>query len=180
MSELNLLPNDMRRGKQGPLNTTQIFVAGLAAVMIIGGAIAIPIVRVKSLGRQESKLQEYVKKNSSILTENTELENKINNIKGYVATADSIRDSRNLATGIIRSIEKHIPSQVVLTNLSYVKGTIQINATSSDYNAICAFSANLQTSDEFSSSVINSITSGNDKGYSTSITISFGGGEAVE
>jgi Tfp pilus assembly protein PilN len=180
MSELNLLPYDMRRGKQGPLNTNQIIAVGIAAVLVIGSAIAVPIVRVISLEKKEARLQEYVKRNSGILDENAKLQKQIDDINTYVAAVDSIRDARILSEGTIRNIEQYIPQQVVLTSLNYLGGTIQIAATSSDYNAICAFSANLQTAKEFSGSVINSITKGTETGYTTNITISFGGGETVE
>jgi len=180
MSELNLLPYDMRRGKHGLLSTNQIIAIISAAVLVIGSAIVVPFVKVKSLEKKEERLQEYVDRNKSILDENTSLQKQIDEIKSYVADVDSIKNSRTLSAGIIRNIENHIPSQVVLTSLSYADGTIQISANSSDYNAICAFSANLQTSDDFTGSIINSITKGTDSGYTTSITISFGGGEAVE
>ena len=182
MSELNLLPYELRRGKQSSLNPKQLIATGLAAVLIIGAAVAVPIIRVNSLKKEKDDLQEYVNRNSGILTENTELQAKIDNIAKYVSMADSVRDSRTLAAGIIRNIEKYIPSQVVLSNLSYADGIIQISATSSDYNAICTFAANLQTSEDFAGSMINTITTTNESStsYSTSITISFGGGETVE
>lgn len=180
MNELNLLPYDMRRGKQGSLKTNQIIAVGIAAILVIGSAAAVPIVKVKSLEKDEKRLQEYVNRNSGILEENAKLQKQIDDIDSYVKAVDSIKNAITPSSGTIRNIEKYIPSQVLLTSLSYVDGTIQIAATSSDYNAICAFSANLQTSEDFTGSVINSITKGTDTGYTTSITISFGGGETVE
>lgn len=180
MNELNLLPYDMRKGKQGPLSTNQIIAVVAAAVLVIGSAIAVPIVKVKSLENKEDRLHEYVDRNKSILDENTQLQKQIDDIKSYIADVDSIKKSRTLTAGVVRNIEKNIPSQVVLTSLSYADGTIQVSAASSDYEAICVFSANLQTSDDFTGSIINSITKGTDAGYTTSITISLGGGAADE
>lgn len=181
MSELNLLPYDMRVRKNGQLGTKQIIAVAIAATVIVGSAIAVPVIKVRSLEKKGAMLQEYVNRNVSVLEENENLKKQIDDIESYVSAVDSTKNSRTLAAGIVRNIEKYIPGQVVLTSLSYTNGTIQISANSSDYNAICEFSANLQTSDDFTGSVINSITKGTDTGYTTSITISFeGGGTADE
>jgi len=49
----------------------------------------------------------------------------------------------------IKNFEKYIPKDVVLTNLTYSKGIINIAGTSTNYNSITAFAANLQMSKEY-------------------------------
>lgn len=175
MKELNLIPYNIRQKKEKELRLRNNTAIGIIALCILFLCVYIPKLSLAKLYGKANELQQQVNANSKVLEDNKKLTSEINDINTYINNIDSITKKRILASERIRDLQQYTPKEVVVKSITYTKNSININGTSSVYNPIAEFAANLQNSKKMSKVNIVSITygAGINQGYSFEIDLSY-------
>jgi len=161
MGELNLLPleiKDIHKKRRSRILAGMVVLSVFAAFIV---AMIIPKVIITSLEVKESKLKREVDLKRYITDENTRLNNKIKDYKGYFSLIDAIRADNEKVTFKLKEISDQLPPDVTVTALTLNKESVSIIATSKNYTAICNFTANLQISKKYKKVQLVGIVSDN-------------------
>lgn len=174
MYELNLLPYQIKQKRQKHLKNRQYIVYAVIALCLLSSALYIPHMIEWSLNAKELKLKEQIEKNSKILAENKSINQETEELKSYIEKVKDMTSRKVIAGDRIRNLEKYVPSDVILENLNYTKGTITINGNAQNYNSISEFVASLQTTDNYRDArITNIIYNPEQSRYLFSISISY-------
>ncbi|EYE89738.1 hypothetical protein Q428_01410 [Fervidicella metallireducens AeB] len=174
MTELNLIPYELRRKKKLGYTGREMAKIALVIAGILLFAILIPTGKLIFLQNKEKALIKEISSKESQLKESEELSRKITSYKEYINMVEGILSQKQTIEDKVRTIEKYMVSDVVITNLSAGKGTISIIANSKSYSSLCVFVANLQESTEYKEARLSGINFNTDKlNYTAAITISY-------
>lgn len=172
MSELNLLPYELRNKKQKSIANRNLgFILILVLAVLVMGILALRFELNLLKGRDEA-LKLEIKKSQNVLDERNNLIQSISRINKYISKVDEITKQKAAVTPKIREIEKTAPSDVKLTLLNYTAGTLKLSASSSNYNSLCIFCANLETDGKYDGVRFDDITKSDTGGYQCDISIS--------
>lgn len=147
MSELNLLPHELRRGTG--LSGKNLFITIAAASIIVLLMIAYPLVSLFSLQSREKKLNAEVQKGEAILKESDNLKQEIDSYTKYIQRVQALTSLKTSANAIIKKIEGAIPGDVFVDNLTYGPGIITITAKANDPKLFDIFAVNLREKGQF-------------------------------
>ena len=178
MSELNLIPYELKAKRIKKLKTTNYISLGIIVCAILFTIVYLPKLYLNKLKSDEVDLSTKISSNSKIVLESKKLLLDIENYNLRNNEVESLTKQTIKVTNKIKNFEKYIPSNVSLTGITYLKGTITLIGASTNYNSISAFAANLQMSTEYPTAKIQNINnSGNQtdinvKGYTFTIVIS--------
>ncbi|MBU3110249.1 PilN domain-containing protein [Clostridium lacusfryxellense] len=177
MSELNLIPYELKAKRIKKLRNTNYISSGIIVLAILFAIVYVPKLYLNKLNSDEDNLNTKISNNSKIVLENKKLLLDIKNYNLRNNEVDALTKQTVKVTNKIENFEKYIPSTISLTGITYVKGTITIIGNSTNYNSISAFAANLQMSTEYPLAKIQNINNtGNQtdskvKGYTFTIQI---------
>ena len=172
MSELNLIPYELRNKKQKSIaNRNLVFISILVLAVLVLGILALKF-ELNILKDKDANLKAEIKKSQVILQQRDNLVQSISRINKYIGKVDEITKQKVMVTPRIREIEKDIPSDVKLTALAYTPDGINLSATSNNYNSLCIFCANLETDENYKGAMIQNIIKSDTSGYQCNITIS--------
>jgi len=161
MGELNLLPieiKDIHKKRRSRI------LAGMVSLAVLGGmvvAMIIPKVIIASMEIKESRLKREITLKKYITDENTRLNTKIGDYKGYFNLINAIGADNEKVTFRLKEVAEQLPPDVAVTSLALNKEGMIIIATSNNYTAICNFSANLQLSKKYKKVQLAAIQSDN-------------------
>lgn len=174
MSELNLIPYELKRRSKGSLSTRDKIILFCVIVVLLLLGIGLPIFRVKTINAKEAKLREEIKMGEGILKESQELQKEIDAYKTHIAMVEVITKLKPNASEKIRGLESYVVGDIRFSSLIWGNGVITIQANSNNYDSLCVFVANLQESKEYSNARMSGITHGqNEAGYTCSISIKY-------
>lgn len=173
MTELNLIPYELRRKSKGVLNKKQriILISVLIFIVLIG--VIAPILKHRSLAKEDISLLKEIKAGQNLIKESDALKVQIDKYKAYILVVDELKKVRPDAAEKVKSLEKYAVSDVVFQNLTWGEGQITIQANSKSYESLCAFVANLQESGEYKKARMSGIINGSQSGYNCSISIEY-------
>lgn len=173
MSELNLIPYELRRKSKGVLNKNQrIVLISVLILTVLIGVIA-PILRYRSLVKEDILLLKEIKAGQELIKESDGLKVQIDKYKVYLSIVDELAKVRPDAAERVKNLEKYAVSDVFFQNLTWGEGQITVQANSKSYESLCAFVANLQESGEYKKARMSGITKGSESGYNCSISIEY-------
>ena len=161
MGELNLLPieiKDIHKKRRNAILAGMVVFAVFVGMVV---AMIIPKVIIASLEIKESRLKREIDLKRYITDENTRLNTKIKDYKGYFSLIDAIRADNEKVTFRLKELSEQLPTDVTVNTLILNKEGIALTATSKNYTAICSFAANLQTSKKYKQVQLVGITSDN-------------------
>lgn len=167
MSELNLLPLELKTKRQNTLKLKNYISIGIIILAVFFVIIYIPNLYLNKLTSEENSLTINIANNSKVFTENTKVLAEIQTYDSYIKEVDMLKKQRVNTTVKIKNFQKYIPLDVVLTNIDYSKGVLTLNGTATNYSSISVFVANLQMSKEYPSARIVNIIDDNSKSTNT-------------
>jgi len=177
MSELNLIPYELKVKRIKKLKTINIISYGIIAVAILFAIVYVPKLYLNKIILNELNLDNKISSNSKIIEENKKLLLDIKNYELYDNEVASLTKQTTKVFNKIKDIEKYIPIDVSLTGFAYSKGIITLSGTSLNYSSISSFAASLQMSKEYPIANIENInnvvneTSINGKVYTFTISL---------
>jgi type IV pilus assembly protein PilN len=167
MRELNLIPDQIKQQKERQQLLIKSIAAGLLLVSVLAAAASMPYLKLKKLSEKERELKVSMEKAKPVLELNMKLKKETELYKGYIALIDKVQKSSPSQFIVLKNLEKYVPSDIIFTNLSLNKDSLNVTAAASKYNSINEFLANLQESKEFSSSMITNVTVDEKTGQNT-------------
>lgn len=173
MSELNLIPYELRQKNKGVLNKNQLIalISVLAFILLIG--VILPLLKYRSLVKQDLLLLKEITAGQNLIKESDALKVEIDKYNVYISAVDELAKVRPDAAERIKNLEKYTVSEVIFQNLTWGEGQITIQANSKSYESLCVFVANLQESGEYKKARMSGITKGSESGYNCSISIDY-------
>lgn len=168
MRELNLIPYELKEKRDKEISGYKAAFYGIIAIFIIVIMIYIPKLVLNHYISEKNQLKLTVDSNNNINKEQGSLLNAINSYKTYTEKINSIEKEKVLLSDKISGIQKFVPKDLTIKTLNYNNKIITINGSTNNYNSISEFAANLQLSDNYKNSRINSITSSSGEGGSSS------------
>jgi Tfp pilus assembly protein PilN len=172
MSELNLLPYELRNKKQKLIANRNLgFILILVLAVLVMGILALRF-ELNLLKSRDEVLKLEIKKSQNVLDERNNLIQSISGINKYLGKVEEITKQKIMITPKVREIEKDIPPDVKLTMLSYTADGISLSASSGNYSSLCIFCANLEMDGNYKDVRVNNISKSDKVGYQCNITIS--------
>lgn len=151
MKELNLIPYSLKERKQKAYNIRQYAAYAVIFVCVLFMGLYIPNFMLKGFKLQEQYLQKEIDKNKAVVEENKSITDKIESYNNRIKVIQKISENKITAEDKIKIIEKYIPQDVNIKNLSYNRGSITIEANCKNYNSASEFAANLEMSKMYKS-----------------------------
>ena len=164
MSELNLIPNELKIKRENTLKLKKYVAIGIIIFAVFFAIIYIPKLYLSKLISEENSHTVKINSNSKVLIENTKILSEIKKYDIYIKDVDTLKKQRVKITDKIINLQKYIPLDVFLTNIDYSNGVLSLSGTSANYRSICTFVANLQMSKEYPMARIASIIDKNGNG----------------
>lgn len=158
MRELNLIPNNIKEKRIQRKTFIKIGFIVFIIVSILTAGVVLLNITLNSLNAKEANLKAQVNAAKSVITENTKLRNETASYNDYINLVNKIQKGKTPVYPVFMSLIKYMPKDIVISNLVYNAGTIDISATAKNFNSINEFEANLQESKEFSNSSVTNIT----------------------
>lgn len=158
MTELNLIPYELRRKREKKLMVRRYVSMGIIIIAVLLVIVYIPNLYLSKIISKEKLLTARIASNSKIFSENAEIIDKINKYEVYMKDVDIIKKQKVRVISKIKDLQKYIPLDVILTNIDYSTGILTLNGNCLSYNSISVFVANLQMSEEYSPAKIVNIT----------------------
>lgn len=157
MSELNLIPYELRQKHRSSFKkiNSPVLIISIIAILIL--TIGLPLLNIQRLSLEQNKLNEEIKRGEEVLKESDKLKSDIVNFKKHIALVESIKELKSTSVNKIRGLEKYIVNDVIFESLTYGEGKIIVGARSTNYNAICVFIANIQETSEYKNAEISQI-----------------------
>jgi len=122
--------------------------------------------------KKAAELKNQVNSKAYITENYTKLQTSISNISASINITKGVEENKFLLAASLDNLSKYVPTNIKFINLNYQNGSFAITGSSSNYNSCTEFIANLETSKEFPTAVINNITYKKDtKTYDFSINI---------
>ena len=147
MSELNLIPYELKAKRAKVLKIRKYLAYAIIIFSVFVFIVFIPKGYLTFLKAQEDKITQEISNNSNVILENKNLLADMKNYKMYNDKVDLITKQKVDVTGKIEDLEKYIPKDVYLSNINLSKGIINLTGSTSNYNSISTFAANLQMSE---------------------------------
>lgn len=176
MRELNLIPNNIKEKRIQRKTFIKISFMTIIIVLLLAAGVVLLNISLNKLNDKEANLKTQVNMAKPVITENTKLRNETASYKEYINLVSKIQKEKTPVYPVFMSLIKYMPKDIVISNLVYNAGTINISATAKDYNSINEFEANLQESKEFSNSSVTNITR-DDKNKVYTFTLNIAGVE---
>lgn len=174
MAELNLIPYELRSKKKLGYTGREMAKIVIIFSFVLFFAILVPLGKLIFLKNKEKVLMKEISSKEYQLQESEELSRKITSYKRHINMVEEISRQKQTIADKVKTIEKYMVSDVVISNLSAGKGTISIIANSKSYNSLCVFVANLQESKEYKEARLSGINFNADKlNYTAAITITY-------
>lgn len=174
--ELNLLPAEYNNKEvKGKQKKSAILISVLLVILLATG---FGLVKVRKIVLQikEKALISEIAKNKEIIEKQNALDQNISMLNAHIQKAKTLGELKTKETNkIILELQKHFPSNIKATNISYNRTTINISATSTNQESIEQLWANLRETETYKNCHIGSI-SGKDGAYTFTIDINLGGG----
>ena len=167
MSELNLIPNELKTKRENAIKLKNYTAIGIIIFAVFFAIIYIPHIYLNKLISQEDLLTAKITSNSKVLVENTKILAEIKNYDSYIKDIDNLKKQRVNITGKIKNLQKYIPLDIILTNIDYSNSGLSLNGISTNYPSISTFAANLQMSKEYSTARIADIIDENGNSSTT-------------
>lgn len=158
MSELNLIPDHIKQKRMMRAAVGKSSAAVLLVVALLAAVAVIPYVRLNKLNEKELSLQASIESAKPIIVENERLKKETASYKEYIDIIEKVQKSNVSVFPVFKSFEKYLPQDVVVKSFSFAAGSINISASTKNYNSINELEANLQESKEFTNSNVTSIT----------------------
>lgn len=174
MSELNLVPYDLKRRSKSTLSPGEktLLICVVAALLLL--AIGLPILRLATINGVEKRLRKEIDAGKDVLKQSQELQKEIVSYKTHIALVDVVTKLKSDASGKIRGLQGYVVGDIKFNSLIWGNGLITIQAASNNYDSLCVFVANLQESKEYSNARISAIARDqNSTGYTCSISIKY-------
>lgn len=174
MSELNLIPYELKAKRAQAINLTKYISYGIIVFSVFVFIVFIPKGYLMLLNSREDVATKKITDNSKLILENKKLLLDMANYKMYNDKVDLITKQKINVTDKIKNLSIYIPKDIYLTNVNLTSTNINIMGVTGNYDSISIFTANLQMSKEYKNSKINSITTNdsNKKGkYQFSIVV---------
>ncbi|MDF2502997.1 PilN domain-containing protein [Clostridium sp.] len=176
MKELNLIPYELKKKRDKEISLYKVILYGIIAIFIVFVILYVPNFILNHYKSEEAQLKWRVDLSSSVNAEKGSLTDEINSYRTYTEKINGISKGKVLISDKIRGIQKLIPGDLTIVTLTYNDKVITINGTTNNYNSISEFAANLQLTDNYKNSRINSITDsignqGSSSGYNFTIVI---------
>lgn len=166
MAELNLLPYELRKELEKKKKQKKYVVQAAAILIMLFFGASIPRAYLAVLRIRDDKLSAQIAGNKKVLEDNVAMKNEIAKYKDYNAKVEMLTKQKVPVTDKIKNIQKYMPKDVVLNNLSYGNGKFVLNGKTSNYSSISVFAANLQMSEEYRKAKIATIDNKDDKNSS--------------
>ena len=175
MGDLNLIPNEVKESREKVAKTSKYGMVIAIAVAVLILAIAIPEWRLHHYKNQASDLKTKIENDKSS-SESDKQAKEIADLNNSISKAQNLSKQRKSISGKITALSKLIPSTDSLKTLSYDGKKMTVTGTTSSYNSISEFAANLKMSSDLSGASVTSIVQ--DSGvYTFTITIDVVGGK---
>lgn len=156
--ELNLNPKSLDKAiTKGDINNTiKISCIVLSLFMIL----IYVVIKITSLVTIENtnNISEKLKLEGQTINENETLKKQISNMEGFLEKMNFIKDKTINTSEIFSNISPLMPQDLKFTNISLVNKEISIIGETTNYNSIAELLANLQTSKNYKTSNITSVT----------------------
>jgi len=159
MKELNLIPYELKEKRDKEISVFKTIMYISIVIIILFPLFYIPNYVLNSYKLKESQLKSKISANAGINIEKENLSSEIKKYKDINAKIDSIKNQKIISSNRIRGIQKSIPTDITLSQLTYNKNSIVINGFTGNYNSISEFVANLQQTDDYKNSRISNIAS---------------------
>jgi Tfp pilus assembly protein PilN len=163
MSELNLIPYELKVRRVKKIKITNYISAGVIVFAVLFAIVYVPKLYLARLISEQQDMDTKIAGDSKIVQENKRILADMAKYNSYNNEVTLLTKQKVNVKDKIKSLEKYIPSDVSLTNIAYSKGMITINGSTAKYASISAFAANLQMSAEYSKARINSINNSDSK-----------------
>lgn len=177
-SELNVLPYSMRDKKYSSKisQIAAIITLIVLAVMILGYAGAKYALAAVNNKQQNLKAQED--NYNKIILADAKLQNQYSQLNNFITFYQKLQKQNVSVSDTIHELEKSMPQDVTYKSISYDKNQIVISANAEKYNSACEQIANLELTDQFKNTKMQSINyNSGSKSYDFNIQITLSGGE---
>jgi Tfp pilus assembly protein PilN len=172
MRELNLIPYELKEKEVKFNKKKQITLVLILAGLIVFSLVYFPMAYSSIVKGKETRLKNEADSKKYVLEEYNQVQTSISTIKAHIDIADGIDKSKVYVNKIIDKLSLLTPGAVSFTNITYQNGAISINSESKDYNSIFEFAANLETSEDFGTAKLSTVTYNKDKAnYTFNLTI---------
>lgn len=174
MSELNLIPYDLRQKHKSSFKKVNSSKLIICIVVILILAIGLPLLNIQRLNIVKGRLDNEVKKGEDVLKESEKLKKDIINYNKHIAIVDSLKLLKSNSVSKVRGLEKYTVGDIVFESLKYEDGKITVGARAANYNSICIFAANIQETKEYKDAEISLIDYDKTRAcYTCTITINY-------
>lgn len=173
MGELNLLPYSLKEKKRKIFKTRQYAAMALILICILFFGIYLPKLYLADLKKKEINLKAEINANKIILDQSKITNEELANYKQRIELVNAINQSRIIASDRIKELQQYIPKDTgfIFNNLVYNNSGFTILGTTSNYNYVSEFVANLQMSNKYKSAKIINISGTGKHSYNFNITI---------
>ncbi|MCM0650757.1 PilN domain-containing protein [Clostridium swellfunianum] len=167
MRELNLIPNHIKQKREKDAMLLKTVGGALLILSLLAAIAIVPYAKLNELNKREADLKGSLEKSKLIIIDNEKLRKEVTSYKQYADLVEKTQKSNSAIYPVIKSLEKHMPQDIVINTLDYKSGSINISAAAKVYNSINEFAANLQESKEFTNSLVANIIKDEQKGIYT-------------
>lgn len=159
--ELNLLPYNLKlrdiRGKKKAV----YLAAGVFTLVVFLGGMGYLKGKEIYLNSSKEKLINKINSNQENVDKLNTLENDISIYNGHIEKVKVLNEQKDKKTDdLIRDIQKLVPGEVTVSSFSITGSNVSISGSSSNYDKIAEFWANVREDERFKDSHIASITKG--------------------
>lgn len=170
MYELNLIPEHLKKKKRKLTPITIIFF--LLLCMVFTAGILVPKYYLIKLHHDEKELLQEIEKGRHILLESERMQKEIKNYKQYIDNVSKLTQPDYIVTEVIKRLETYIVEDIIVTNMTYGDGVMDILVEAKEYASICIFIANIQEAKAYPQAKISDIIQNKEGGnYTCSINI---------
>ena len=159
MSELNLIPYDLKAKRSNALKFRKYISYGVIIFCFLAIVVIIPKSYLMFLNSQEIDLDQKILINSKLIVQNKKLLSDIASYKSYNDKVDLITKQKINVTDKIKNLAKYTPKDINFSSINLSKGTINLIGATPNYNSISVLVANLQMSKDYKNSKIININS---------------------
>ena len=163
MSELNLIPYELKQKKAKEFKFKYYLIYGIAALALVVVIIMLPKLYIVYLNAEENAVSTKISNNSKVVLENQKILADISSYKLYSDKADAITKQKVNIANRIGDLGKYAPADVTFSNMALAKGAITISGNTKNYKSVSVFVANLQMTKEYSTAKIVNISDLNSK-----------------
>jgi Tfp pilus assembly protein PilN len=171
MNQLNLIPSHVKQKKIRRLTIIHWAITIVLITAALGVGAYLPQLWLKNLQREEAHLLESTAREQIAKVENEKLKGELALLKGFTDIVDVIKNDKTQVEPLIRRLQVHFPADVVLSNMSYSNGSINITASAGEYASVYELLANLQESAEYKNSTVSSLTNTENNRWDFSLNI---------